>query len=110
MNNYKTHCLTVIIFLAFITVARSNEGFAVKNEMEIIIQDTIPKQRSGNSKNETKIRDRAKTDRQDRDVIKSVPRARRQAKPNIVKPKLDAIRKVRPVVKPNIKPSVKVKL
>ena len=101
MNNYKTYCLSVVIFFAFIAVASGNEGF---------VQDTIPKQRPGNAQNDNTNKEQPKTDRLGIGIIKSVPKARRQAKPKIVKPNIDIIKTVRPIIRPKIKAPVRIKV
>ncbi len=92
------------------SLASSKEGFAIK--MEYSVQDTIPKQRPGNVQNDNTNKEQPKTERRRgiKGTIKSVPRARRQAKPNIVKPNIDVIKPVKPLIKPKIKAPVRVKV
>ena len=110
MNNYKTYCL-IVFFLGFTSLASSNEGFRAKIKMEYAVQDTLLKKRFRNVENDNKNKEQPKTDKRGIiGIIKSVPRARRQAKPNIVKPKIDIIKSVKPIIKPKISVPVRVKV
>jgi hypothetical protein len=99
MNNYKTYGLSLIMFLSFIAVGFAHSYKSVKIEIKYTVQDTIPKQRAANAQN-NKNKEQQTTDGQGVATVKSVPRARRQAKPKIVKPNIDIIRPVRPKIKP----------
>lgn len=89
-----------------------NESFAtnhkfVRMEMEYTVLDTVPKSQSGNTQNNKTNKEVV----QPKDVIiKAVPKARRQVKPIIVKPNIDAIKPVRPIIKPKIKVPLRVKV
>ena len=110
MNNYKTYYL-IVFFLGFISLANSNEGFTTKVEMEYALQDTLLKKRTRSVENDKTNKEQPKTDKRGIiGIIKSVPRARKQAKPNIVKPKIDIIRGVKPIIKPKIGVPVRVKV
>lgn len=93
-------------------MASSNEGFTAKVEMEYTVQDTLLKKRPRNVETDnTNKEQQPKTDKRGIiGIIKSVPRARRQAKPNIVKPKIDIIKSVKPIIKPKISVPVRVKV
>lgn len=101
MNNYKTYYLSIFVFFACITIAKGNEG---------LLQDPVPQQREVNESKEKKQKKKPKVADEAGGEIKAVPRARRQAKPNIIKPNVDVVRPVRPLVRPKVKTPVRVKV
>ena len=108
MNNYKTYCL-ILFFSGFISLASSNEGFTAKIEMEYTVQDTLLKKRPRNIENDKTNKEQPKTDKRGIiGIIKSVPRARRQTKPNIVKPKIDIIKSAKPKISVPVRVKVKI--
>ena len=78
--------------------------------MGYAIQDSIPKQRSGNAPDKKTKRKRAKPEAEEVGVVKSVPRARRQAKPKIVRPKIDPVKSVRPKIRAKIATPIRIKV
>lgn len=115
MNIYKTYFLSLIVFFLFTALVSSSEAFAYSTKFEKIvgdytIQDSIPKPRSGNTQDKKVKRERDKTDDNEVGVIKSVPRARRQAKPNVVRPKIDALKSIRPKIRAKITTPIRIKV
>ncbi len=104
MNFYKTYCLIFFLFLANGFEATANNRKFVKIGMNYILQDTIPKQRT------SKNNDRDKTQVKDAEVVKSVPRARRQVKPKVVRPNIEAVKTVRPKIRAKVITPVRIKV
>jgi hypothetical protein len=110
MNTYKTYGLSLIVFFSFLALANNNEACAHTIKFEKTIQDSIPKQRSGTAQDKKTKRERDKTDASDAGAVKSVPRARRQAKPKIVRPKIDAAKSLRPKIRAKITTPIRIKV
>lgn len=111
INRKKTYCLSLIAFLPFLSLANSKVNLRIKDkDVKInavtLVLDSVPSKKqtepkSGKSQND--------------DVIKSVPKSRRQAKPievkpNIHVPKVIKVKPITPIVKPKINTPIKVKV
>ena len=112
MSNYKTHSLRLIVLLSFITLVNVNRAIAsstksVKITTDYNAQDPEPKQQPGKLQDN---KENPKAEKPEIGIIKSVPKARRQAIPKMVKPNIDVIKKVRPIIKPKIDVPVRVKV
>lgn len=112
MINRKTYCLSLIAFLPFISLANSEVNLPIKGkEIKFNVIDVAPDSVPASKRPKETKSDRA----QDDDIIKSVPKSRRQAKPIEIKPHINGpkvikIKPITPAVKPKINVPVKIKV